>query len=258
MLFAGRTFSQSSEMEARTYTDSEGKLYWNKELPVYLRAATSPDEKGVLLQSEQHQQYVNPLYLDTEGVNYIRTRYAVDQGTKETVTPKVEILLEIYADGTPPRTADSFEGASEFTSGNTRFIGKNLTVGLEAKDNLSGLNQIYYSLNGKEFEPFKEPIAFDQEGEQELTFYSFDQVGNKEESQDRKFTIDLSAPITYHNINGIAEDYIISSSSTIYFTIEDRLSGVKGTYYRFDDEEFRQYEGKNLNFDYLTDGEHVL
>lgn len=249
---------QDNLPEAKMYIDEEGKLFWNKNLPVFLRIASSPDDKGVLLNSESHQEYVNPLYLDTEGVNYIRTRYAVDQNTKETISPKVEVLMEVYADGTPPVTIDFFKDAPQYFTDSIRYYGQNLSVTLSSEDNLSGVDEVYYMLNNQELQPFQDDMNFDQEGAYSLAFFGVDKVGNIEEKIERKFTVDLSAPTTFHNINGIAEDYIISLNSTIYLTAEDNLSGMARTYYRFDEEDFRAYDTRTLETEYLTDGEHVL
>ena len=61
------------EHEKTTYTGEDGKLYWNKDLPVYINISPEPDTKGHKLKSERHAKYTNPFYFDTEGINFIRT-----------------------------------------------------------------------------------------------------------------------------------------------------------------------------------------
>lgn len=250
--------SQIPKFSPTYHTNSEGKLYWNKELPVYLRIAATPEDKGVLLNSEQHDEYVNPLYLDTEGVNYIRTRYAVDPQTQKTVVPNTELLMEVYADGTSPATSENFKEAQNYTSEGTHYYGKNLHVALASADKHAGVDKILFSLDGQIYKPYQNEIRFDEEGRQKLHFFSVDHVGNAEEEKVREFIVDISSPSTYHNVNGIAEGYIIALSSTIYLTFEDNLSGVKETYYRFDEEDYRLYNGEKLKMAHLIDGEHVL
>ena len=163
--------AQKPPAEQKVYTGNDGKLYWNKSLPVYIRLATSPDDKGVLLNSEVHKEYVNPLFLDTEGVNYIRTRYAVNKETKELVTPKIEVLMEVYADGTAPGSTDQFNTAPEHSADGIRYLGRNLTVSLSSVDKLSGIDKILYSFDGQVYAPYQSEIPFDKEGAQILRFF---------------------------------------------------------------------------------------
>jgi hypothetical protein len=57
---------------------------------------------------------------------------------------------------------------------------------------------------------------------------------------------------------GLAQGKVISSSTKIYFTPTDSISGVAKTFFRFDDEPPRLYTGGILDFNYLNDGEHTL
>ena len=83
----------------KVYVDEAGRTYWNKKLPIYVRLSTSPDDTGHLLKSEKSKQYVDPYFLDTEGINYIRSSWAVDKKSGQTVMPKMDVYWEVYADG---------------------------------------------------------------------------------------------------------------------------------------------------------------
>jgi len=115
-----------------SFEDSTGLLYWNKKLPVYLHLSSKPDKEGTLLKSKVHAKYTNPFYFDTEGINYIRTRYAVDTVTKKSVNPHIEILWEVYADGKSPVSHIAFSGAKKYVLGEKTFFGKGLTVTLNS------------------------------------------------------------------------------------------------------------------------------
>ena len=121
-------WAQKPMHEAKFHTGKDSKLFWNKSLPLYIRIGTSPEDEGVLLKSENQSAYVNPLYLDTEGVNYIRTRWAVDRESKQAITPQIEIKMEVYADGTPPESNDTFLNAPEYEANKVRYWGKGLTL----------------------------------------------------------------------------------------------------------------------------------
>ena len=64
------TFAQEQlKHEIKSYASEEGKLFWNKKLPVYIRIASSPTDTGRLMKSQVSKQYTNPYYFDTEGKN---------------------------------------------------------------------------------------------------------------------------------------------------------------------------------------------
>ena len=69
--------------EKRVYISPEGKFYIQRSLPIYLRLATSPEDNApsFLLHSEKTVKYSNPMYLDSEGYNTIRSPWAVDPKT---------------------------------------------------------------------------------------------------------------------------------------------------------------------------------
>ena len=90
--------------------------YIQKSLPIYLNFSTEPNGKNYTLNSKVSKDYTNPMYLDTEGINYIRSKWAVDKNTKKTVSPQQEILYEIYADGLAPKTNSVFKNAPKYIS----------------------------------------------------------------------------------------------------------------------------------------------
>jgi len=106
MILAVLAFATTAQTsKPKHYTDTtSGKLYWNKKLPVYIWVSTTPDHAEELLNKSPNQKYSVPFYLDTEGVNYIRSKNAVDPETKAMVEPPQEVKLEIYADGIAPET----------------------------------------------------------------------------------------------------------------------------------------------------------
>jgi hypothetical protein len=239
------------------YQDSDGKLYWNKSLPLYINIASDSVSKGVLIKSKYQSQYSNPLYLDTEGINFIRTRNAVDPDTKVMI-PNVEIKFEVYADGLSPISKIVYNNAPTFKNGTARYYGKGLIVELSSIDNGSGIKKLDYKINGNPSKAYMNPLTLNTEGVIKISYNASDKVGNTEDNRVKEFIIDLSSPTTYHNINGITDDNVISTSSKIYLTREDNLSGVSKTYYRFDEGNDRIYNGKQVLFGNLLDGEHTF
>ncbi len=245
-----------------SYESADGKLYWNKDLPLYINVSSKPNEKGHELKSKIHAKYTNPFYLDTEGLNYIRTRYAVDKETKKKIYPKIEVLFEIYADSKAPVTKASFTGSKKQVFNGKTFFGKNLTVTLKSKDIGSGVKTTYYSINAEPFKEYNGSVEIDaNEDVCELKYYAVDNVGNTEDNIKNKvlFYIDEDAPETFHNVTGINLDgYIIALNTKIYLNKSDAKSGVKMTYYKFDEGPFIPYNGNVLPLKQLSEDNHTL
>jgi hypothetical protein len=247
------------EHEKRIYRSPEGKLYINKALPVYLNISTSPDEeaKNYRLKSEDSKEYTNPMYFDTEGVNTIRSPWKIDPETKEYVYPKEEVVFEIYADSKPPKTEISFKTKDLFKSEDKIYLGKTTKLDFEKSDAISGVNEVYYSLDGKPYKKFSEPLPFKEEKEYKLKYYSVDNVGNVEEPKEATIVLDLTAPETSLKIEGDKHKNIISGRSEINLQPNDKISQVKYTYYKIDDGNKRTYKGA-LKAKYLSEGEHKI
>ncbi len=243
----------------KSYISEEGKLFWNKKLPVYIRIASSPSDTGHLMRSEHTKQYTNPYYFDTEGKNKIRSRWATDQQSKKTIYPQLEVVWEVYVDGIAPFSKLDYQKSSKYFNGKDTYLGSNLLLHINSKDYNSGVEQTYYSLNGENYKPVTESIKVDKEGEQIFKYYAVDKVGNVEKVKEKKFLLDLTAPTTYYNITGISDGEVIALSTKIYLSAEDSLSGVAKTFYKIDDgKEVLYRKGTYIPLANLKDGEHQL
>ena len=94
------------------FYQNDGKIYANKALPIYLSISSSPDGSDpIVLDTPSNPSDGSPMYLDSEGVNYFRSKWAVDPETKKIASPKREVLFPVHADGcllyTSPSPRDS-------------------------------------------------------------------------------------------------------------------------------------------------------
>ena len=242
--------------EKKVYLN-DGKTYVQKSLPVYLKFSVTPDGTNYPLKSNAHPTDANPLYLDTEGVNYIRSRWAVDPETGKPVSPQREVQMELYADGLAPVTTLKFAGAPKYVSGGTTFFGKGLSFTLTPRDGVSGVMETKYAL-GSGYTNYGSAVNAGTEGAQTVYYYSADNVGNAEETKSKAFTVDLTAPTSSHEIVGIVYNgNILSPSTTFKLTTNDNLSGVRSVKYSFDGGSDRGYS-PNIGMAGLGDGEHTL
>ena len=240
------------------YVDSTGKLYWNKSQPVYLFVSDNPEgSEAQKLESERTPEYANPLYLDTEGVNFIRTRDAVDPETKR-VIPNKEIMFEIYADGIPPRTSEIFKEKARYQVDDRLFFDGGVKLSLESKDALSGLLGIVVSVNNSEFRKYKDTLSFSKSGRYLVRYYATDKVGNKEEIKELKIAVDAQAPQSKIKVEGIYSDTIAATTSSFYIMARDSLSGISKVYYKIDESNYRLYPKGKLPISNLGEGEHEI
>ncbi|MEP4531465.1 MAG: hypothetical protein ABJ004_00155 [Cyclobacteriaceae bacterium] len=239
------------------HTDSTGNLYWRKSTPVYLFISDSPDGEKERLKSKVTEKYADPFYLDTEGVNYIRSKHAVDPETKQ-IIPNLEIMFEVYADGIAPVSTISYKNVSKYKSPEHLYYKDGMTVELTSKDEMSGVRTLSYKINGSGFKDYQQPIEFSTRGDYELSVYAIDNVGNVEETQTVSFIIDDQDPVSKINVNGITEAGVVSNGSKMYLLAYDSLSGIKTLKYRFDDLSEKVYNGKELPFTELEEGDHTV
>lgn len=242
------------EYEKKVYLN-DGNTYVNKALPMYLKFSTDPNGKTYDLKSKATAEYADPMYLDTEGINYIRSKWAVDKNTKETANPQQEVLFEVYADGLPPITSTKFYGAPVYRKDKV-YYGKGLQVDLTSKDGVSGVENIHYALGGN-YQQYSSTLNISDEKEHNLYYYANDNVGNAEKARKVNFIVDLTSPSTRHQIEGIVyQNNILSPSTKFKLTSTDGSSGVNVTKYSFDDGTERT--GTSISMAGLKDGNHTL
>ncbi|MBB6459317.1 OmpL47-type beta-barrel domain-containing protein [Flammeovirga kamogawensis] len=242
------------------YVDNSG-TYINKSLPLYLNFTTSKEE-GSVSYSLNESEEVTPtdgLYLDTEGPNYIRSKWAVDPNSKEYLMPKREVKYEVIADSKAPVSKISFDGTRLFDNGVEAFYGKNLLMHLEATDKYSGVDKIFYSLDGENFHEYTSSMNLETEGQHIVYYYSADHVGNPEEVRTSTFKIDLTAPESSYTWKGLVyNENILSPNTTLRLSSEDAMSGLDHIEFSYDNSAFEEFTYQPITLNNLKDGEHTI
>lgn len=254
-------FSQEKVVyEKKSYTDpSSGKLYWPGLTPIYLFVADNPEGTAMdKLDSEISKEVTNPMYLDTEGINYIRSRWAINSSGKYTSSPKQEIMFEIYKDSRSPISSLSFTGAKKYIKEGQVYYGKNLTVSMSAKDVLSGVKERYYATGSdSKYNVFKESIPSKDDALNTIKYYSVDNVGNEEAALEKSYYVDVSGPSTEYTITGDHYNDVISPRTGITLSATDNLAGVRSIRHSIDDDRLNRLT-KKVYVAALPDGEHSL
>jgi hypothetical protein len=246
-------FSQEQPIEKKGAYEANGKVYWNKELPISI-TLSSPDNTKIELNK--------PFFLDTEGINFIRTKWEMDS-TGKYVYPLQEQLWKVYADSKPPITKPKFIAKESYEFRDKKYYSDDLKVELIATDEISGVKKIYYSINSSDYVLYENYIIFEAGIDVDLKFYAVDNVGNVEDiselsynydNNNLNFGIDNEPPITYL----INKDLLLSPKDVIKLESEDINGvGVHSTYYKIDSMEFVKFD-KPITLNNLSDGLHDI
>jgi large repetitive protein len=185
------------------------------------------DDVIVSLTAKDEKSGVAKTYYSINGSDYVEgTTFTVDQvGINKISYYSVDVVgnkevnktVEVKIDKTAPKT-----------SANTpkSWVKDDVIVTLTAEDENSGVVKTYYSINELDY---VEGTTFtvDREGINEISYYSVDSAGNKEESKTVEVKIDKTAPKTSANTpEAWGKDDVI-----VTLTAEDENSGVVKTYY---------------------------
>ena len=176
---------------------------------------------------------------------------------KKSYTPGRMSFLKYMLTANLQKQAIRYSTGKTFAKGEPIFVNGAAAVTLEASDELSGVENIYYSLDGESYTIYSAPVEMREEREYLLTYFAADHVGNAEKPKEVRIVPDLAAPQTSLEISGDRFENILSGRSKILLKAEDKGMGVERIMYRIDGEAWRNYQ-LPVNAGILEQGEHTL
>ncbi|WP_075619451.1 OmpL47-type beta-barrel domain-containing protein [Paenisporosarcina indica] len=206
-------------------TTSNMTNQWYQEFTVELTAIDKKIGVDKTFYSINGSEYVegNSFTINEEGVNII-SFFSVDNAGNKEEPKSAEVKID--------------QSAPETTSNATDEWNQEFTVELTAKDVQSGVSATYYSVNGSEYIEGTN-FTVNEEGINEISFYSVDKAGNEEEAKTAEVKIDQSAPETTSNAT---DEW--HQEFTVELTAKDDQSGISATYYSVNESEY--IEGTNF------------
>ncbi|MDG6220340.1 MAG: hypothetical protein QCI38_02690, partial [Candidatus Thermoplasmatota archaeon] len=225
---------------------------WYAELSIQLDPADShsgPNATYYSLDSDMGPwtPYTTPFVLG-EGVHTVYY-YSEDNGGNEENVKNATFQV----DHTPPTTTHLLAG----TMGNNGWYTTDVVITLTASDAHSGVNATYYSLNGATPVKYTGAVTITTSGIHTLTFYSMDNVTNREDNQTITIKVDKIAPATTHTIAGtLGSNGWYRTAATITLSASDAHSGMDNTWYSLvsGTGPWTAYSGTFL----LGEGEHTV
>ncbi len=244
----------------KMYRSEDGKLYTNKNLPLFFRVGTSDQadsESYLLVPSEDSKKYANPMYLDTEGYNTFRSPSKVDTTTKKVIYPISDVIFELYADSKAPVTKFDFRDRKYYKNDSVYYFGEKLAISFSVYDATSGLESTYVSVDGQPYKKLSETVELNQEKIYKIKYYSVDNVGNAETPKLIYIKLDLTKPVTKLTVDPDLYNNIVSPRSKILLDPSDKNSKVKKTVFSINGGTFYNYRNPII-ISGLKEGEHTI
>lgn len=198
---------------------------------------TTTDSYGIeqtsyQIDSTKKMKYVNPIKTArlTEGEHSI-TWFSTDRvGNIEAVQS-----YSFFVDKTPPLVFEEVIG-NTYMIGNKEFSSGRSQLKIAAVDNKSGIKEIFYSLNGKEFTQYDKSVTLSEiMGTIKVNSYAVDKVNNRSQSGTSTETfnmpiIDITGPRLSYKLIGtkivVRDTTWISPTTKIQIQASDREAGV--------------------------------
>jgi large repetitive protein len=147
--------------------------------------------------------------IEEEGTHTL-SFYSIDKTNNQEATQTIEVRI----DKTAPVTT--------VTNVPTTWVKDDVSLNLVSTDTLSKVAKTYYSINGADYVEGSS-FTVEQEGINEISFYSVDNAGNQEEAQTIEIKIDKTSPKLTVELNS---EYELGSQLNVDYFTEDILSKV--------------------------------
>lgn len=214
--------------------------------PVYLFISDAPEAEGMqLMLSDVASPEGAARRFANEGLQQIR----LDLGMED-------MFFQVTTDGTPPRTTLLPKYTLRAQADNKTVFNTDAGFRLEASDNIAGVKEIFYSIDGQAYQPYSRPIeGFIAQKEYMLRYYAIDRAGNEEEVQEFLFTIDATPPRSRLEMLSDFSGSIVSPHTRWAIYSSDNTAGVAAIFFRFNDEsEWQEYSGPKTFEDFYKAG----
>lgn len=216
-------------------TDSEEKTGTTPDLYVNSKVAfelTSSDEASKVdfmeykIGDEEFITYTSPIFIANEGIVKVSYRAVDKVGNKE--NPKT---LTVLVDNTSPNIKIN-PSHPVFSSRDQSYSSKDVTYTILATDNLAGIKEVKFSVNGGEFRTYdSQPIRLDKLGVNTLKYFATDKSNNTSQEGIFVVTTDFEKPVVsiQQTIPLVSVDSKLytKKGNSFFLKGNDQFSGIK-------------------------------
>jgi len=220
--------------------------------PVQVALTPTDPESGInvtlyRLDGGQTQVYSGPFTVSGEGQHEV-LYYSVDKlshyEAQQSATIRIDSIL--------PAASNSVSG----TIGGNGYYKGPVQFTITASDNMSGVGNIYYRINGGGTQTYGSPFTISSDGNYTVDYWSVDMAGNVSGVTTVPLKIDATAPLTQTAVSGTAgTNGWYTSNVQAGLTASDSVSGVQTTFYKIDGGTTKTY---TLVFNVQGNGSHTL
>jgi len=208
----------------------------------------------VSIDNSPHFLYVGPFAVSNlkEGEHTVSFHSTDNLGNDEAMQTKI-----IFVDKTAPILIDELLGDSYFVNGREYTSGRS-QLKLTAIDNKAGVKDIFYTVDGKNYQIYSSPFYLPNDGGNVIVnFYAVDKVNNRTagSGSNSKFHaafMDLKGPRLSHKFVGLSfrnrDTTFINPQTKIELFGSDDVSGMKKITYTVNNEKETDYS-QPLTFD---------
>ncbi|EQA36199.1 hypothetical protein LEP1GSC047_3376 [Leptospira inadai serovar Lyme str. 10] len=223
----GGTSGKKADADEKAGTTPD--VYVNSKIKFELTSsddASKVDFVEYRIGEEEYVTYTAPIFIAKEGLVKVSYRGVDKVGNKE--NPKTLLVL---VDNTPP-TLKINPSQTVFSARDQSYAPKETTYTIAATDNLAGVKEVKFSVNGGEFKTYdNQPIRLDKLGVNTLKYFATDKSNNTSQEGIYVVTVDFEKPTVL-----IAETIpLVAVESKLYtkkgnsFSLKgnDTFSGIK-------------------------------
>jgi outer membrane protein OmpA-like peptidoglycan-associated protein len=184
-------YAQDSPLHpAKLFVDSIGQVYTRVDAPAYFFIAPA-DAQDKLMLVPSSDKGANPMKWDGSGSHYL---------VHKDLERNMNIRFRILADGQAPRTSFFIDNGLIFHLNNVYFVESGARVNTKARDDMSGVEETYISINNQDYIPIGSAPQFANEGEFLVRVYSVDNVGNAETPNEYRVNTTTETTVRMDNI----------------------------------------------------------
>lgn len=240
------------------HTASDGTLFVTGSTSFILTASDSLSgvaKTEYRIDSGTWTAYASPFSIPAESSHLIEYRSSDNVGNMEATK-----YISVTVDNAPPVTGLT-AGSPKYETENILYVAGKTVFTLAATDNLSGVKDTEYKVDNSTWITGAS-LSVPDEGNHTIVYRSRDNVENLETEKTINIIVDNTPPITTVEFNQQnytdGQNVLVSRNTQVILASTDNLSGVKATYYRFDDEDgWYTYSGAFRLTD-LTFGTHTI
>jgi len=193
------------------------------------------------------QSYTAPFTVSGDGTHPVDF-YSIDLAGNNNNAYTVMIRI----DATAPSTQVALSGPA----GNNGWYLGPVQLALAATDNLSGMANSYYAIDGGATQTYSGSFTISAPGVHTVLFWSRDQANNTESQQSREVKIDATAPVTQAAAAGtVGANGWYLGPAQITLSATDNFAGIANSYYTVDGGPTQTYSS---SFTVSGDGTHQV